>query len=491
MEQFKFHNTTEYAEYVLSQANFMLDKCDIYGKAEGRKGLLTNIEKSIAAKSYLMEIFKNSPYHNGKGQLILPMEVERPIDEDIISSYSSYIKYIALNYYLTKEATINGYTYSDAESKKEKLRVFIRAVNYMNLSDEDIIIKGVPFSEYRKEYDLLASIIWDFEISDEYYYAGNGIYTTRENKNLYDKACVIADAIKHCIGKQLEDESDIEKLANAFPHSQCRKGIKISRVVQKCLKELGLYQIAMENEKETFNKKYAAWTDAVSPMKVKKWSVLSINFVDFLTMSHGDTWTSCLNTDKNGKFTEGKYWNGFNSKRTLDYALDPSTMVFYTVDENYNGVDFELQPKSSRQLFHFGENKLVQARLYPQSSVSRRNIYTQYRTNVEFLLADAMGEANLWSSPVRGTIGCKGDVVNIPYDSYYDGDYIDFLNIACHDNGERDFQSEVNYVVFRGSSNREDNGVPMIVGSTDAVCIICGDDMGESYHDSIVCNYCD
>ena len=491
MEKFNFHNTKEYAEYVLNQANIVLDKCQIYGKAEDRKGLLTNIEKSIAAKASLMEIFKNSPYHNGKGQLILQMEIERPVDEDIISSYSSYIKYIAHDYYLNQEATIDGYTYSDAESKKEKLGKFIRTVNYMNLSDEDIIIKGVPFSEYRKEFDLLKNIIWDFEISDEYYYVGNDVYTTMENKNLYDKACVISDAIKHCIGKQLEDESDIEKLANAFPSSQCRKGIKISRVVQKCLKELGLYQIAMENEKETFNKKYAAWTDAVSPMKIKKWSVLSINFVDFLTMSHGDTWTSCLNTDKNGKFTEGEYCEGFNSKRVLDYALDQSTMVFYTIDENYNGADFELQPKSTRQLFHFGENKLVQARLYPQSRVSRRNIYTQYRTNVEHLLADAMGEANLWSSPERGTIESDGNVVNIPYDSYINGDYIDFLDNACHGGGEIDFQSEVNYVVFRGSTNREDNGVPMIVGSTDAVCIICGDDMDESYHNSIVCSPCD
>ena len=491
MEKFNFHNTTEYAEYVLNQANIVLDKCQIYKKTEDRKGLLLDIEKSITAKSWLMDnIFKNSPYHNGKGQLILPMEIERAVDEDIIFNYAYYIERIARNYYLNEEAMINGYTYRSAEDKAQELKRLIRAVDYMNIPDDDIIIKGVPFSKYREKYDSFKNIIWDFEISDEYYYAGNNIYTTRENKNLYDKACVVADAIKHCIGKQLEDESDIEKLANAFPNSQCRKGIKITRVVQKCLKELGLYQVAMENEKETFNKKYAAWTDAVSPMKVKKWSVLSINFVDFLTMSHGDTWTSCLNTDQKGKFVRGEYFTGFNSKRVLDYALDPSTMVFYTVDESYNGVDFELQPKSTRQLFHFGENKLVQARLYPQSNVSRRNIYTQYRTNVEHLLADAMGEANLWSAPIRGTISWKGNVVNIPYSNKYDGDYIDFLNIACHGGNERDFQSEVNYVVFRGSSNQEDNDVPMIVGSTDAVCIMCGGDMGEHYHSSIMCGCC-
>ena len=207
-------------------------------------------------------------------------------------------------------------------------------------------------------------------------------------------------------------------------------------------------------------------------------------------MCHGDTWTSCLNTDKNGYFTSGRYGHGFNSRRCLDYALDSTTMVFYTIDENYDGDDFELQPKCTRQLFHFGEGKLVQARLYPQSNVSRREIYTQYRNNVEHLLADAMGEANLWSAPVRGTIACGGSVVDTPYYYSSNGDYIDFLNIACHDSGERDFQSEVNYVVFRGSNEQEDNGKPMMIGSTDAVCIMCGDTMDEDYHESIVCECC-
>ena len=488
MKKFNFTTEAAYANYVFGQAHSLLDKCQIYGKTEERKGLMTNINKSIDAKSWLMEIFKKSPYHNGKGQLILPMEIERPVDEDVVRDYADYIRQIAKKYLMT-EATIDGYTYSEAKNEYKNIERFVRAVDYMNLSDDDVIIKGIPFGEYRIKYRELEDRLCDFS-SEDYYYFGSSRYTEYSNKEKYDKANIIADAIYHCIGHLLEDENDIKRLADAFPRSQCRAGVKISRCVQKCLKELGLYQLAMEHEKETFNKRYAKWTDAVSPMKVKKWSVLSINFVDFLTMSHGDTWTSCLNTDKRGRFTSGEYRSGFNSKRTLDYALDPSTMVFYTIDEKYDGDDFELQPKATRQLFHFGEGKLIQARLYPQSSVSRRSIYNQYRANVEHLLADAMGEANLWSSPIRGTIECNGNVVELPYYYSFNGGFIDFLDIACHADNERDFQSEVNYVIFRGSTNREDNGYPMTIGSKDAVCIMCGDNMGEDYHESIACHYC-
>lgn len=490
MKKHNFTTTQGYAKHVLKQANIVLDKCKIYGEAEDRKGLMTDIMKSIEAKSWLFEIFKNSPCHNGKGQLIIPMEVERPIDNDIIFEYADYIKRIAEKY-LLKEAEIDGYTYKTAKNEMSRIERFITAVNYMRINDDDITIKGKPFAEYRKQHNALGNIIYKFDVSTDYYYFNSTIgYVMRESKSLYDKALLVSNAIKHCIGKQLENAEDIEKLAEAFPNCQCREGIKITKLVQRCLKEIGLYQLAIENEQETFNKRYANWCDAISPMKVKKWSVLSINFVDFLTMSHGNSWTSCLNTDKRRRFTGGNFSDGFNSRRVLDYALDPSTMVFYTIDEDYDGDDWELQPKNTRQLFHFGENKLIQARLYPQDNVSRRNIYTQYRENVEKLLADAMGEANLWSSPERGTIDPDDSIMNTPYKDSEDGSFIDFTTGASHAYWENDFKSEVNYVVFRGSTNRTDNRIPMIVGSTDAVCIMCGDPLYEGYNESIECSDC-
>lgn len=489
MEKFNFSNKDKYAEYVLSQSNILLDKCRIYGDAEERKGLMINILNSICAKSWLMEIFEKSPYHNGKGQLIIPMETKRPVDKDVIRDYSSYIRTIAKRY-LLPEATINGYTYQEAYDEYNNIERFVRAIRYMNLSDDDVVIKGKPFGEYRKLYEEMIQIIHKFGNYDDYYYKGDNCYTERENLEKYNKAIIIADAIYHCVGHLLEDEDDIKTLAEVFPHSQCRAGVKISRVVQKCMKEIGLYDLAIEGEKKIFNKKYAEWTDAVTPQTITKWSVLSINFVDFLTMSHGNSWTSCLNTDKDCHFTSGKYRRGFNSKRVLDYALDPSTMVFYTVDEDYKGDDWELQPKLTRQLFHFGENKLVQARLYPQSNVGRRETYNQYRDNVERLLAEALGEANLWSAPERGMISLDKNIVTLPYYYKYNGDFIDFLDIATHGDDERNFQEEVNYVVFRGSESRDDNGVPMTIGSTNAVCIMCGEEFDEGIHESIACYDC-
>lgn len=482
MKKFEFENENEYAEYILEQTNTYLDKCEIYGEAEDRMGLMTNIENSILAKSSLFKIFQNSPYHNGKGQLIIPMDVERAIDNDVIDDFAYYIKDIAKKY-LLEEYKIDGYTFMEADKQCDELNRIIFGINYTRLPHEDVMIKGKPLGHYRVLLEKMKTIRHDIQCNS--CYSGYDCYSTRESYEVYNKALTISKAVQHCVGKLLENKEDIERLAKNFPNSQCREGVKITRVVQKCLKELGLHKLAMENERETFNRKYAAWCDAVSPMTIKKWSVLSINFVDYLTMSNGTSWTSCLNTDKRGYFTEGKYRSGFNSRRTLDYALDETTMVFYTVSEDYDGSDWELQPKNTRQLFHFGEGKLIQSRLYPQNNVSRRNIYTQYRENVEKLLSEAMDEANLWSAPRRGLIDLDDGIVEVPYYYKAAANYIDFLTLAAHGDGEEDFQTEVNYVHLRGTNNDHESDYPVIIGSVDAVDIMDGHVLSESYDDSI------
>lgn len=486
MKKFNFESESEYIGYVLEQANNYLDKCEIYGRREDRDGLIVNIEKSVEAKKQLENIFKNHPAYNGKGQIILPMEIEREVDQNKIWLFSNYIRDIGKKY-IAKEAEIDGYTFEKAKSERTSLLRFIDAVDHMRISDDEVVIKGIPFSEYREQYRKVDNICDDFLYGENYEYFDYGKYITKEDDVLLRKVYSLSDVVNSCVGKSLEKEEHIEILSREFPHSQCRAGAKVSRVIQKCLKEIGLYQLAMEHEKEEYNKMYAAYCDAISPLKIKKWSVISFNFVDFLTMCNGGNWTSCLNTDKHGCFTDGRYSDGFNSRRVLDYALDPSTVVFYTIDEDYDGDDFELQKKNTRQLFHFGEGKLVQARLYPQSTVSRRNIYTQYRNVIEKVLADSMDDANLWTAPVYGLINPNGNIVRLPYCYKSDGSYIDFLTNAGHGYNENDFQSEVNYVVYKGSKGQKDNGFPMIIGSTDAVCIFCGEQMDEDFTNSISC----
>ena len=81
----------------------------------------------------------------------------------------------------------------------------------------------------------------------------------------------------------------------------------------------------------------------------------------------------------------------------MSYMLDPSSMVFYTVDKEYDGDDYWTQPKINRQMFHFGEEKLVQGRLYPQDNDGCDDVYTPYRNIVQCIMSVIFDFPNLWS----------------------------------------------------------------------------------------------
>jgi hypothetical protein len=77
--------------------------------------------------------------------------------------------------------------------------------------------------------------------------------------------------------------------------------------------------------------------------------------------------------------------------------LDPSSMVLYTVDAEYQGNEYYSQPKINRQMFHYGEDKLVQGRLYPQDNDGNNDVYTPYRNIVQQIIATIFDFPNLWT----------------------------------------------------------------------------------------------
>ena len=82
--------------------------------------------------------------------------------------------------------------------------------------------------------------------------------------------------------------------------------------------------------------------------------------------------------------------------------LDPSSMVFYTVDASYDGDEYWNEPKITRQMFHWGENKLVQGRLYPQGNDNNDEAYKPYRELVQQIISSIFEFPNLWST-TKGT----------------------------------------------------------------------------------------
>ena len=205
--------------------------------------------------------------------------------------------------------------------------------------------------------------------------------------DVYDM--IFADLLCYCERTLSEDLTN--RINETLPNVHAHAGEKTSRVTNRIFTYLGY------NKHEEYNRRYAKYADALSPVTIKRHTVLSINPLDYLTMSFGNSWASCHTIDKKNKRNMPNAYSGAYSSGTISYMLDPSSMVFYTVDSAYNGTIYWDQPKINRQMFHWGEDKLVQSRLYPQDNDGDHSASKPYREIVQGIMSTIFDFPNLWT----------------------------------------------------------------------------------------------
>jgi hypothetical protein len=251
-------------------------------------------------------------------------------------------------------------------------------------------------------------------------------------------------------------ESTANYINSICPAVHAHAGQKTSRVVNKLCCYLGLDKV------DGYNREFAKYADSLSPMSIKRHTVLSINPLDYLTMSFGNSWASCHTIDKRNKRNMPNDYSGCYSSGTISYMLDSSSMVLYTVDATYDGNEYWEQPKINRQMFHYGEDKLIQGRLYPQDNDGNNDVYTPYRNIVQSIISSIFDFPNLWTLN-KGT----------EYASKY---------ISSRGTHYRDYQyySGCSLSRIKGSEN-ENN---LIVGARP-ICVHCG--CTHNHEDNINC----
>ena len=258
---------------------------------------------------------------------------------------------------------------------------------------------------------------------------------------IYDFFVYLPNYAERCIS-----EGTANHLNEICPMLRARAGQKTSRVVNKLCNYLGLDRIY------GYNREFAKYADSLSPMIIKRHTILSLNPLDYLTMSFGNSWASCHTIDKKNKRRMPNNYSGCYSSGTISYMLDPSSMVLYTVDATYNGNEYWCQPKINRQMFHYGEEKLVQARLYPQDNDSCGDVYTPYRNIVQQIISIIFDLPNLWTLS-------KGTDVASRYISSHGTHYRDY---ECYDN--------CSLSRIKGSENEDYINV-----GARPICVNCGE----------------
>lgn len=287
---------------------------------------------------------------------------------------------------------------------------------------------------------------------------------------------------------------------NIFDHiPELREGQKWSRYIGQLCKSWGvntitdiqteIYQDSNTGELHKrqkdygYNHHFALLGDSCNPLAIKhKTFVLSLNLLDYLTMSFGHDWASCHSIDKsNTRDCNGNY-SGQYSAGTLSYGLDDVTMIAYITDElnpnrgrnihHHYGSDvpYWKRDKEHRAVVSWGEDKLYFGRTYPDDRDNGdASIAGQIREIVQQIFAECLGVSNIWVTK-KGTENTSNYVGanegNCAYDDW-----------ACYD------KCSISFLKTNGTLNTN-----MIYVGTYPICPTCGHTHENS--DSIQCEDC-
>ena len=292
------------------------------------------------------------------------------------------------------------------------------------------------------DYDTIRSI----DIS-QYWANVNSILGMANSPNI--NSSVLSKTMEICAGHQFMTKEVVAQLANIGVTANV--GQKVSRFINSTFQSYRIPEIIGQEE---YNTRYGRIADAINPLKLNRHTLLSVHPCDFLHMSYGYRWQSCHNID------DGCYMAG-----TISYMQDGSSMIFYTVDKDYNGEKFFNERKLNRQVYAFNDNVLLQSRLYPDCNDSE-NI-TNFRNAVQSIISTCLGKPNLWSLSRS----------------------METIERTCHTHYDAKHYKDYTYESYSPSVSTlkgESHG-SILIGSC-GTCIECGRDLDDNEH--LTCSDC-
>lgn len=275
---------------------------------------------------------------------------------------------------------------------------------------------------------------------------------------LYDRRNNMNKIISH-IDKQEKItnriDEELEKLFNSLDDNEyikARQGQKITKAVRKYQEWANI---------PIDNKSYAEFCDAINEIQYTRPTVLSLAPIDLWTQSIGYKWHSCHDI-RNGCYRAG----------STSYVLDSSTVILYTVEKKLKSGRYEKMGKINRQLFHFGENMILQGRLYPQACDSSdfNDDYATYRAIVQLIYAKAFDIPNLW------TVSKGGDSTRLYH--YYTGNGYDDLHY--------NYNGQLSVSKYKFATGE----IPKIHVGEYAKCLCCGEEMSSDITEDMFCHKC-
>lgn len=422
------------------------------------------IAESKREKAELISKLRQMPNWDENAQaVIFRKNIKRSIDTKACYEVLDWLKrQLKLQ---AEEVKIAGFTFFEVdryiENLANKIELYRQIIRYGEPCDKERI------QILKADYERFNSYMSRFreETAQISTPTGNKRVTRETHKKIND-FFTVADSIMEQLqsNENLLSNGVADIINRRFPVNAVA-GQKISRILGKICKYLKLDQIKdilttfNGSEKDYgYNYQFAKFGDSCNPFEINRYVILSVNFCDFLYMSNGDSWASCHTIIDGGSHGfRGEYSSG-----TVSYAMDKHSFIFYTVDKDYKGNDFALQPKMQRAVFAYNEGVLYEGRVYPDGRDGGDQGYaSQFRNIVQELFAKVEEKNNLWTKASTR-------------DSYITS----CCGTAYHD---WNYYSDTNITILK---EMETEGKTVRINARPK-CLLCG--CKHSYEDNIIC----
>ena len=414
---------------------------------------------SFNNKTNLREHLSNSPYWDEKQQaIILKSEYSRDFDKTRINTFLDWLREV-FSEMCQKTETNNEYERLSNELRYWRNRRF--ELGEAEPTYDVLLSRGEAYTEWLETKAKVRKIM------DNARYAV-GCYMSEEEYDVIDKydkldrvICCIRD-----IGEQLVSEGIKKIIEEKFPGVNCVVGQKCSKVVNAIAKLIGL------SKHEEWNRKSAILFDGFNPLKYETYTIISINILDFLTMSFGKNWASCHTIDKHNYRNGPGNYGGCYCGGTISYGADTSTVILYTVDREYDNVkEMWKADKIRRCVFYISEcgNVIVQSRVYPDGrDGGEKGIAAQFRAIMQDVVAQCWDIPNVWTLKTGTTNACRYIRTQGGSSHYHDYECYEDVNVSVNKNTDCD-------------------NIRIPVGHA-IICPVCGEEHSNSEY--LVCDDC-
>lgn len=333
-----------------------------YQHRNSEHGVCKMLDVYFTNKSPLIELLKKSDHYVGDMRIVVDLELEREIDRN-------EVYYFCVHFPQNVDSQAAILKTTDANGKKlvDYLKTGTKSLNAKDLANADIV-NNLCKNNANKE-----------QFTNDGYLKESVRAANRFNNVISDRFADIRTATL--------SSPNCTELQTAVDYKLV-PGMKTSRAFNRVCAYYGVDKLPK------YNKLFAQYADLVAEGKRKLKFFISVNPLDYLTMSFGNSWSSCHTIDKQNKRHMPNDYNGMYCGGTLSYMLDGSSIITYV----HTGMPETFEDgKLYRNMFHFQDNMLIQGRVYPQSNDGATDLYQTFRQIVQDELSQMLGlESNVW-----------------------------------------------------------------------------------------------